>query len=355
MPATTVPVTIIGAFAAMAALGFGVNLLTLFALVLAIGIVVDDAIIVVEGSAKYVEQGVEPKQAAARAMNELLRPILAITRWCLLACRVPAGIDPARDRGPALSPVRARHRGDRGDQRHQRGHPEADPMRAVAAAADRPPQCVLSRLQAFVYDRLEIDGYVGAWCGGWCAFSGTGVARRDRARRPLAIWALTRLPTAFIPTEDQGYLMVGTQLPDGASLERTQKVMARVSEIARNTPGVEHVVTDRRRIARSTTSASLANAGIAYVILKDWSRRRAGEDLLSIFKALQSGLDRLEEARSTVVPPPPIQGLGLAGGFQMQVQVTDGTFDYRKKLQQDDRTASSSSATPSRRWRGRRA
>jgi hydrophobic/amphiphilic exporter-1 (mainly G- bacteria), HAE1 family len=105
VPATTVPVTIIGAFAAMAALGFSVNLLTLFALVLAIGIVVDDAIIVVEGSAKYVEQGVEPKQAAARAMNELLRPILAIT-LVLLCVFLPASILPGivgpRSSSPAL-------------------------------------------------------------------------------------------------------------------------------------------------------------------------------------------------------------------------------------------------------------
>jgi hydrophobic/amphiphilic exporter-1 (mainly G- bacteria), HAE1 family len=93
VPATTVPVTIIGAFAAMAALGFSVNLLTLFALILAIGIVVDDAIIVVEGSAKYVEKGIEPKQAATLAMNELLRPILAIT-LVLLSVFLPASILP---------------------------------------------------------------------------------------------------------------------------------------------------------------------------------------------------------------------------------------------------------------------
>jgi HAE1 family hydrophobic/amphiphilic exporter-1 len=340
VPATTVPVTIIGAFAAMAALGFGVNLLTLFALVLAIGIVVDDAIIVVEGSAKYVEQGVEPKQAAARAMNELLRPILAIT-LVLLCVFLPASILPGivgqlyRQFALVIAATAV--------------------ISAINAITLKPTQCALwlrpqtGRPNAFyrgfnlVYDRLE-SGYVG-------------VVRR-LVRFPalvslaavvlagLAIWSLTRLPTAFIPTEDQGYLMVGTQLPDGASLERTQKVMACVSEIARNTPGVEHVVTIGGA-SLFDNSASLANAGIAYVILKDWSQRRAGEDLLSIFKALQSGLDRLEEARSTVVPPPPIQGLGLAGGFQMQVQVADGTFDYRKLQQVTDRIVELGNAQPS--------
>jgi hydrophobic/amphiphilic exporter-1 (mainly G- bacteria), HAE1 family len=161
----------------------------------------------------------------------------------------------------------------------------------------------------------------------------------------LAIGALTRLPTAFIPTEDQGYMLVGTQLPDGASLERTQRAMARVTEIARNIPGVEHVVTVGGA-SLFDNSASLANAGIAYVILKDWSRRGAGEDPLTIFKALQSGLDTTQDASAIVIPPPPIQGLGLAGGFQMQVQVTDGTFDYRKLQQVADRIVELGNAQP---------
>ncbi len=340
VPATTVPVTIIGAFAAMAALGFSVNLLTLFALVLAIGIVVDDAIIVVEGSAKYVEQGIEPKQAAALAMNELLRPILAIT-LVLLCVFLPASILPGivgqlyRQFALVIAATAV--------------------ISAINAVTLKPTQCAMwlrphtGRPNAFyrgfnlVYDRLE-GGYVAV------------VRRLVRfpvlvslvavALAGLAIWSLARLPTAFIPTEDQGYLMVGTQLPDGASLERTRSVMARVTEIARNTAGVEHVVTVGGA-SLFDNSASLANAGVAYVILKDWSKRGAGEDPLTIFKSLQAGLDRLQEASSIVVPPPPIQGLGLAGGFQMQVQVTDGTFDYRKLQQVTDRIVELGNAQPS--------
>ena len=118
VPATTVPVTIIGAFAAMAVLGFSVNLLTLFALVLAIGIVVDDAIVVVEGARQNIERGEEPKRRRSMRWTSCCGRSSRIT--LVLLSRVPAGLDPARDRRPALSPVRARHRGDRGDQRDQR-------------------------------------------------------------------------------------------------------------------------------------------------------------------------------------------------------------------------------------------
>jgi hydrophobic/amphiphilic exporter-1 (mainly G- bacteria), HAE1 family len=339
VPATTVPVTIIGAFAAMAALGFSVNLLTLFALVLAIGIVVDDAIIVVEGSAKYIERGMEPKQAAALAMDELLRPILAIT-LVLLSVFLPASILPGivgqlyRQFALVIAATAV--------------------ISAINAVTLKPTQCALwlrprtDRPNAFyrgfnfVYDRLE-RGYA-ALVQRLVRFP-VLVSLVAVALSALAIGALTRLPTAFIPTEDQGYMLVGTQLPDGASLERTQRAMARVTEIARNIPGVEHVVTVGGA-SLFDNSASLANAGIAYVILKDWSRRGAGEDPLTIFKALQSGLDTMQDASAIVIPPPPIQGLGLAGGFQMQVQVTDGTFDYRKLQQVADRIVELGNAQP---------
>ena len=339
VPATTVPVTIIGAFAAMAALGFSVNLLTLFALVLAIGIVVDDAIIVVEGAAKYIEQGIEPKRAAGLAMDELLRPILAIT-LVLMSVFLPASILPGivgqlyRQFALVIAATAV--------------------ISAINAVTLKPTQCAMwlrpqtGRPNAFyrgfnlVYAKLE-SAYAGL-IGRLVRFP-VVVSLICIVLSGLAIWSLVRLPTAFIPTEDQGYMLVGTQLPDGASLERTQQVMAHVTEIARATPGVQHVVTVGGA-SLFDNSAVLANAGIAYVILKDWSRRGAGEDPITIFKALQAGLDTLQEAQSIVVPPPPIQGLGLAGGFQMQVQVTDGTFDYRKLQQVADRIVELGNAQP---------
>ena len=130
VPATTVPVTIIGAFGAMIALGFTINLMTLFALVLSIGIVVDDAIVIVENSAYYIEKGLSPKEAAIKAMSELTGPIMGIT-MALVSVFLPAAFLPGHH-GPDLPPVRPGHRRDLGYQRHQRPDPEAGPVRPLA-------------------------------------------------------------------------------------------------------------------------------------------------------------------------------------------------------------------------------
>ncbi len=147
VPATTVPVTIIGAFAGMAALGFTVNLSTLFAIVLAIGIVVDDAIVVVEGAAHHIERGMSGKEAAIKAMNELFGPIIGIT-LVLMSVFLPAAFIPGSDR-PDVRAVRAGDRRHRADQRHQCRDLEADPVRALAATAGSAgaAQHLLSRLQ----------------------------------------------------------------------------------------------------------------------------------------------------------------------------------------------------------------
>ena len=147
VPATTVPVTIIGAFAAMAALGFTVNLSTLFAIVLAIGIVVDDAIVVVEGAAHNIEKGMSGHDAAIKAMDELFGPIIGIT-LVLMSVFLPGGVPAGTDRADVCA-VRAGDRRDRAAQRHQRRDAEADAVRAVAAPAGAAgaAQLLLSRLQ----------------------------------------------------------------------------------------------------------------------------------------------------------------------------------------------------------------
>ena len=147
VPATTVPVTIIGAFAGMAALGFTVNLSTLFGIVLAIGIVVDDAIVIVEGVTKYIEQGMSGHDAAIKAMRELFGPIIGIT-LVLMAVFIPAAFVPGLT-GQHVRAVRAGDRGHGTDQRRQRRHAEANAMRAVAshAGAAGEAQFLLSRLQ----------------------------------------------------------------------------------------------------------------------------------------------------------------------------------------------------------------
>ena len=145
----------------------------------------------------------------------------------------------------------------------------------------------------------------------------------------IAGYGLSRVPTGFIPIEDQGYLLVAVQLPDGAALERTQHVLDQVSEIAGKAPGVDQVITIAG-ISALDNSSSLANAGVAYLILKEWSARGKGEDLRSLFVGLNEKLSVIEEARILVVPPPPIQGIGNAAGFAMQVAAARRQFRFRQ-------------------------
>lgn len=124
------------------------------------------------------------------------------------------------------------------------------------------------------------------------------------------------MPTGFIPIEDQGYLLAAVQLPDGAALDRTQHVLDEVTRIAGKTPGVDQVVSIAG-ISALDNSSSLANAGVAYLILKDWGARGPGEDLRSLVYGLNDKLAVIPEARILVIPPPPIQGIGNAAGFAM--------------------------------------
>ncbi len=327
VPATTVPVTIIGAFAAMWALGFTVNLSTLFAIVLAIGIVVDDAIVVVEGATHHMERGLSGRDAAVKAMDELFGPIIGIT-LVLMAVFIPAAFLP----------------GLTGKMFAQFALVIAATalISAINAATLKPTQCALWLrppvppekrnivFRAFnrAYDPVE-RGYVrlvGA------------MTRRSTAMVAIALvmaglggWGLTRVPTSFIPIEDQGYVLIAVQLPDGAALGRTARVMDEVTRIAKATPGVDHVIAISG-MSLMDNSASLPNAGAAYVILKDWAARGAGSgaDLRALYFGLSAALDRLADASAFVIIPPPIQGIGNASGFTMQVELRDGSFDYAR-------------------------
>jgi hydrophobic/amphiphilic exporter-1 (mainly G- bacteria), HAE1 family len=148
----------------------------------------------------------------------------------------------------------------------------------------------------------------------------------------IAFWGMTRVPTAFIPIEDQGYLMVNVQLPDGASLERTDRALEQVAKIAKATPGVDQVITIGG-ISVLDNNASLPSTGLAYVILKDWSVRgkSKGQDLLSLYRGLSGTLKaQVLDAATTIIPPPPIQGVGNSGGFTLIVQLRDGSGDFTK-------------------------
>jgi hydrophobic/amphiphilic exporter-1 (mainly G- bacteria), HAE1 family len=321
IPATTVPVTIIGAFAMMWALGFTVNFSTLFAIVLAIGIVVDDAIVVVEGAAHNIEKGMSGHDAAIRAMQELLGPIIGIT-LVLMSVFLPAAFLP----------------GLTGRMYAQFALVIAATalLSAINAVTLKPTQSALwlrpavppERRNAFYrafnagYGRLE-RGYASlirhmvthAGAFTLVAFAIMG----------LAFWGLARVPTGFLPIEDQGYVLVSVQLPDGAALARTQATLDQVSTIARKDSAVAQVISIAG-VSALDNNATLANAGVAYVVLKDWSER---DDLRAVFARLTPALDAVD-ARVLVLPPPPIQGIGNAGGFTLQIELRDGSTDFAK-------------------------
>ncbi|HAT1727339.1 TPA: multidrug efflux RND transporter permease subunit [Legionella pneumophila] len=331
VPATTVPVTIIGTFFAMLLLGYSINLLTLFALVLAIGIVVDDAIVIVEGVTQHIEKGMSPKESAILAMKELFGPIIGIT-LVLMAVFVPAGFMP----------------GLTGSMYAQFALVIAATafISAINAMTLKPTQCALwlkapdtSKpknifFQAFdrIYNPIEsayvkfIDRLVHR-SGKVCLIGIILVA--------CAIYGLTRIPTGFIPMEDQGYLMLSVQLPDGASLGRTDEVVSRLAKKASEVGGVDNVISIDG-ISLLDNNSLLPNAGVIYVIFKDWSVRGKSENLRALYTKFNAMAKETLDAKVLVVVPPPIQGLGMSGGFQMQVELQDGTFDYRKLQQATD-------------------
>jgi hydrophobic/amphiphilic exporter-1 (mainly G- bacteria), HAE1 family len=327
VPATTVPVTIIGAFAGMAALGYTVNLSTLFALVLAIGIVVDDAIVIVEGVSKYIEQGMSGHDAAIRAMNELFGPIIGIT-LVLMAVFLPASFVPGLSgqmfaQFALVIAVTAL-------------------ISAVNAATLKPTQCALwlrtpkpvdqrnfffrGFEHAFRAAERRYTGLIGRMVrvSGLTVLIGVGLAA-------VGIWGIARLPTAFIPNEDQGYLMMGALLPDAATLGRTTAALDRAAKLALDTPGVDQTIAISG-LSVLDNFADLANAGVIFVMLKPWDQRSkaTGTDILSIAEHLQAKLNSAPDGHLFVLAPPPIQGIGNAGGFQMQTELLGGSFDYRK-------------------------
>jgi hydrophobic/amphiphilic exporter-1 (mainly G- bacteria), HAE1 family len=325
VPATTVPVTIIGAFAAMAALGFSINLSTLFAIVLAIGIVVDDAIVIVEGVSRYVEQGVPGREAAGRTMDELMGPVIGIT-LVLMSVFIPAAFLP----------------GLTGQLYRQFALVIAATafISAINAVTLKPTQSALwlrpptpLERRNFFYRRF--NAVYGLAERGYVRLIGA-MTRRSGAMAVLAlilvgfaIWGLTRVPTAFLPDEDQGYLIVSAQLPDGAAKDRTDAVMQQISKIAKTIPGVNHVVTVSG-VSILDNLASLANAGVAFVILNDWDARlkQKGQEPRSIIQNLNRSLRGVTQAFAFALLPPPIQGIGNVSGFTMQVEIKNGDFDY---------------------------
>ena len=295
VPATTVPVTIIGAFAGMAALGYTINLSTLFGIVLAIGIVVDDAIVIVEGASKYIERGLSGHDASIQAMKELFGPIIGIT-LVLMAVFVP----------PAFLP------GISGKMLAQFAVVIATTalISAINAATLKPTQCAQwlrpaapGRKNPFyrafnqAYDFLE--AHYTRLVGVLVKRAGA-VVLVGLAISALGILGLARLPRAFIPNEDQGYAMTAVQLPEGASLERTVSSLSEAAKIALVTPGVKDVITVAG-VSVLDTSAVLSSAGVNYVIFDEWAKRAKAkdQDLLPLVMGLQKKVETISTGRPT--------------------------------------------------------
>ncbi len=313
IPGVAIPVSLIGTLAVMLMMGFSLNMLTLFGLVLAIGIVVDDAIVVVEATVAHMERGMQSKDAAIKAMSEVSGPVVATT-LVLLAVFVPAaflpGITGQMYRQFALtiaistifSSINA-----------------LTMSPALASLVLRPPK---KRKNAFF---RGFDAVFHKTENGYMAVVKT-VVRRSAVMMLLFLgllgltgWQFTRLPTGFLPVEDQGYLMANIQLPNAASLERTQEVLENLDTILEQTPGVQEWVSLGGYSIIDATNAS--NAATVFIIMEPWEERT--DSSLSqgaILANLQRQLFQIQEAIAFAFPPPAITGLGNTGGFQMQLQ-----------------------------------
>jgi HAE1 family hydrophobic/amphiphilic exporter-1 len=319
VPAATIPVSLIGTFAVMAALGFSVNLTTLFGLVLAIGIVVDDAIVVVENTSRHIENGMEARPAAILAMEEVTGPVIATT-LVLLAVFVPTAFLP----------------GITGQLYRQFGLTiaAATVFSSINALTLSPALCaILLRKPTPPEERNAFfRGFNRAFEVGEQKYANILQFVLRRAALTMlgfagvsvfAVWGFGRLPTGFLPIEDQGYVLAGVQLPDAASQERTREVTKKIDEIFRNTPGVANWVTIGGNSLLDATVSS--NAATYYVVMEPFELRQdesTSQD--AIVAHLRREFALIQEGVAFVFVPPAIQGLGTAGGFQMELQDRGG-------------------------------
>jgi HAE1 family hydrophobic/amphiphilic exporter-1 len=314
VPATTVPVTIIGAFIAIAALGFTINLMTLFALVLAIGIVVDDAIVVVEGASYHIERGMAPREASVQAMSELTGPIMGIT-LALVSVFLPAAFFP----------------GITGQIFRQFALVIASTsvISAINALTLKPVQCALW-LRPHNKDHRP-NWFYRAFNRFFQWMSNVYVALVAKmVKRPIAMfiifsvmivisfWQFLSRPTGFLPTEDQGYGVLFTRLPEGSSLSRNREVANKINDILKNTPGVASWVT----IGGYSFLDGANNASISstFVMYEDWKERGNALNQDVIIANVNRELAAVQETQAFIIVPPPIRGLGQTGGFQLMVE-----------------------------------
>ncbi len=321
IPLVAVPVSLIGTFAFFPIFGFSINTLSLFGLVLAIGLVVDDAIVVVEATERHIEEGLAPKDAALKAMHEVAGPVVALA-LILAAVFVPtifiAGITGRLYQQFALTIVVSVFIS---------AFCALSLSPALAAKLLRPKTTTSSGpLQAF-YNWFN-NGFERARKR-YLKISSALIRKSVFSLVMLAIIAVVavvmgaRLPSAFLPEEDQGYAFIVAQLPYAASLERTDAVCTRIEDILKNTPGVQYYTTVEGFSLLSQVQATY-NA-FFFATLKPWSERKKPTEQYSAIRAhLNRELGKLPEATAFAFSPPSIPGIGTSGGFTFMLEDRSG-------------------------------
>ncbi|MFE1599048.1 efflux RND transporter permease subunit [Methylobacterium sp. ID0610] len=324
IPLLAVPVSIVGTFAVMHVFGFSINALSLFGLVLAIGIVVDDAIVVVENVERNIEAGLSPREASYQAMREVSGPIIAIA-LVLVAVFVPlafiSGLTGQFYKQFALtiaistviSAVNSLTLSPALSALLLRGH-DAPPDRLTRA---------LDTLLGWFFRRF--NRAFGRASAGYGHGVGRVVSRKSAMMGlylvlvGLTVVLFRQVPGGFVPGQDKQYLVGFAQLPDGATLDRTEEVIRRMSEIALKEPGVESAVAFPGLSINGFTNSS--NAGIVFSTLKPFAERR--DPALSgaaIAQSLNRKYAGIQDAFIAMFPPPPVNGLGTIGGFKLQIE-----------------------------------
>jgi len=324
IPLLAVPVSIIGTFAVMYVFGFSINALTLFGLVLAIGIVVDDAIVVVENVERNIEEGLSPREASYKAMTEVSGPIVAIA-LVLIAVFVPLAFITGLSgqfykqfaltiaistvisaiNSLTLSPA----------------------LSALLLKESNAPPDRLTRIMNAFFGWL-FRGFNWVFLRG---VSGYGVGVRSILARKSAVmlvyavmlavafFLFRTVPSGFVPAQDKQYLVGFAQLPDGASLDRTEDVIRRMSEITMQEPGVESAVAFPGLSIAGFSNSS--NAGIVFSTLKPFEERESPQlSAGAIAMSLNLKYAVIQDAFIAIFPPPPVQGLGVVGGFKLQIE-----------------------------------
>ncbi len=393
IPLVAVPVAVVGTFAAMLLFGFSLNNLTLFGLVLAIGIVVDDAIVVVEAVEHHIEHGLSPRDATIRAMDQVSGPVIAVglvLSAVFVPCAFISGITGAFFRqfavtisvstvisafnsltlSPALTALLLKPQDKELAPPLPRLAyallaglwgwfslggwllPHVQPSLVALAGAGLSP-AIAARVVNYLPEIVQVASALACAALGWMAgpflnralkgFFGvfnrtfafttrvyTGIVGNLVRMSAIVLvvyvgllgltsWSITSTPKGFIPLQDMGYLICSVQLPDAASKERTEEVVARLVSIVRNVPGVKHVTgVSGQSFALSAQGSNFASM---FVNLDDYADRRdPSRSAMAIAGQIQAQASQIEEAMAFVFSPPPVRGAGRAGGFTMMVE-----------------------------------